>query len=461
MNLFIMPHPPILVEEIGKDQKKAASETVAGMEKIAEDIKAIAPKTIAIISPHGNVFSDGLCINIEDDISGSFVEYKQPSIRCDLKGDRQRALVICSGLRAADINCLALDKISAEKYNISTTLDHGALVPLYYILKQYTDFKLLHINIGFLPKAQMYKAGKIIADILGEDNVMIASGDLSHKLSTSGPYGYDKMGKTYDEYIVNAVKMDDYLKILSADGEMLEKAAQCAHKPLEMLTGALDGCSSKSSVYSYEAPFGIGYMTVKILRDNSDKSNLIDQYLEIKKEKDKNERAKEDEYVKLARNTIEQYVKHRTKRAIPENLSEELYIKQKGIFVSIKKEGKLRGCIGTIEPTKDSIAKEIIDNAIAAATRDPRFSEVQEDELRELDISVDILSVPEDILDKSKLDIKEYGVIVRKDFRRGLLLPNIEGVHSVDEQIAIALQKAEIKPDEEYTMQRFMVTRHK
>ena len=461
MNLFIMPHPPLAVAEVGQGHEKSIPKTIAGMNKIAEQIKAIAPKTIAIISPHGNVFSDGLCINIEDSLTGSFTQYHQPRLRIDVKGDLQKALVLCSGLRASGINCLALDEVTAEKYSISTEIDHGALVPLYFIMKQYIDFKLLHINSGFLPKAQMYQAGKILSEILGEGNVIIASGDLSHRLSEEESQEYDEMGAVYDEYIVKAIEDSDFLKVLSADEKMVERAGQCAHKPMEMLMGALDGFVSEGQVYSYESPFGVGYMTASIERSSADKEQLIDQYLEIKKGINEKKKAKEDEYVKLARDTIVHYVKNRKKPELPENLSEDLYVKQCGVFVSIKREGRLRGCIGTVMPTKPSIAEEIMDNAIEASTKDSRFTEVQENELEDLDIFVDVLSELEKVSDRKELDIKKYGIVVTKDYRRGLLLPNLDGVDSVDHQVAIALEKAEISQDEDFTIERFTVERHK
>ena len=120
----------------------------------------------------------------------------------------------------------------------------------------------------------------------------------------------------------------------------------------------------------------------------------------------------------------------------------------------------MRGCIGTINPTKENIANEIMENAISAATKDPRFSAISEDELQDLVISVDILFKAENIKSKAQLDVKTYGVIVRSGFKSGLLLPNLEGVDSVDEQISIALKKANIEEDENYKLQRFKVVRH-
>lgn len=285
MNLYIMPHPPLAIPEIGQGKEREISSTVEGMDKIAQEIKVISPKTIVIISPHGNIFSDGLCINIMDNLIGNFSRFHQPKLTVEVKCDFQKALVLCSGLRASGINCLALDEFTAQKYDASLELDHGALVPLYFIQKYYKDFKLLHINIGMLPKIQMYEAGKIMTDILGDDCVIIASGDLSHRLLKDGGE-YDEMGAVYDKHIVNSINDSDFLGILSSDAQMIERAGQCAQKPLEMLIGAMDGKSSQGTVYSYEGPFGVGYLTAKIESISTDKEHLINQYLQIKKDVD-------------------------------------------------------------------------------------------------------------------------------------------------------------------------------
>jgi MEMO1 family protein len=132
-----------------------------------------------------------------------------------------------------------------------------------------------------------------------------------------------------------------------------------------------------------------------------------------------------------------------------------------GVFVSLKKHGELRGCIGTILPTTNSIAQEIMQNAVSAGTGDPRFHPVEEHELEELQYSVDVLMSPESIEGAHQLDVKKYGVIVRSGYKSGLLLPNLEGVDTVEEQLDIVLQKAGISKGESYKMERFEVIRHK
>jgi len=169
---------------------------------------------------------------------------------------------------------------------------------------------------------------------------------------------------------------------------------------------------------------------------------------------------KEDFYVQLARNTIEKYITTGTIPDVPEGLPEEMYNRKAGVFVSVKKAGNLRGCIGTIMATKPSVAEEIISNAISAAVHDPRFEPIEPGELDKLSISVDVLGDAEKITSPSQLDVKRYGVIVTKGLRRGLLLPDLEGVDTVEEQVAIAKQKAGIGSGEDAGLERFEVIRH-
>jgi AmmeMemoRadiSam system protein A len=164
--------------------------------------------------------------------------------------------------------------------------------------------------------------------------------------------------------------------------------------------------------------------------------------------------------VELARKTIEQYVTSGTVPQPPDPLPEEM-AGRAGVFVSVHlKNGDLRGCIGTFEPVMPNIAQEIIQNAVSAATQDPRFPPIGADELGDLDISVDVLSAPEPCYSLEELDPKQYGVIVQCRGRRGLLLPDLEGVDTPEQQVGIAMRKAGIRPSESIALQRFTVKRY-
>ncbi len=164
--------------------------------------------------------------------------------------------------------------------------------------------------------------------------------------------------------------------------------------------------------------------------------------------------------VTLARESLTYYLKQGRLMDKPAELPEFLQGRA-GVFVSFKKGEQLRGCIGTFEPTQPTIAEEIIQNAVSAGTEDPRFWPIELAELPELEVSVDVLEAPEQIDSIDELEPKTYGVIVRKGRRSGLLLPDLEGVDTVTEQVSIAMQKAGIRPEEEIDLYRFTVTRYK
>lgn len=169
----------------------------------------------------------------------------------------------------------------------------------------------------------------------------------------------------------------------------------------------------------------------------------------------------ESPHVRLAKESLESYVRERKTIGIPEWVPEEFLKRRAGVFVSLKKAGGLRGCIGTISPVRENIAEEIIENAISAGAHDPRFEQVSADELSALTYSVDVLGEAERIETTDELDVRKYGVIVTAGYKRGLLLPDLEGVDTPEEQVSIALQKAGISPYEDYLMERFRVDRFK
>ncbi len=168
----------------------------------------------------------------------------------------------------------------------------------------------------------------------------------------------------------------------------------------------------------------------------------------------------EDAYVRLAAQSYTYYLKNGRALPLPGNLPEEMRNRRAGAFVTLHKGGMLRGCIGTISPIRPSLAEEIIMNAVSAAFSDPRFPPLREEELPEIVCSVDVLEPPEAIESTAQLDVKEFGVIVTSGRRRGLLLPNLEGVDTVEEQVDIARRKAGIGAGETFSLERFRVVRH-
>ena len=164
--------------------------------------------------------------------------------------------------------------------------------------------------------------------------------------------------------------------------------------------------------------------------------------------------------VKLAKDAVERYIRERTVLPVrDEDLTPEMR-ERAGVFVCLKVRGMLRGCIGTFEPAEKDVATETVRNAVSAATSDPRFTCVRAEELPEIEYSVDVLTPPERVSGPADLDPKRYGVIVQAGRRRGLLLPDLEGVDTVEYQVSIAMQKAGIMPGTPVTLYRFEVKRY-
>lgn len=227
------------------------------------------------------------------------------------------------------------------------------------------------------------------------------------------------------------------------------------------MAGALDRNSVESKVLSHEATYGVGYGVAEFTVTGQDPSRAFgDLYLAKQAIDIRMKASKSDDYALLARKAIEQYLVQGSVLT-PNPLIHEALLREKaGVFVSIHENGELRGCIGTTSASKKNVAEEIIANAIEAATRDPRFPAIEAKELPYLDISVDVLSPYETIASVEDLDVKKYGVIVENGDRRGLLLPNLDGVDTVEEQLNIAKRKAGIAPEERVTIYRFEVVRH-
>jgi AmmeMemoRadiSam system protein A len=447
---YVFPHPPIVIPEVGRGNESGAQKTIDACKKAAEMISAEQPSVIIITTPHGPVFQDYVYMSMSKELKGSFANFGVPNVKLQFENDVALAESIARHAERKGIRAGGLEKRIMNRYDITGELDHGALVPLYFVSRAYRGFKLVHISISGYPKQQLYEFGMCIRDAVAESEenaVFIASGDLSHRLSHSGPYGYHPEGPRYDDMIVKTLSEMDIEKLMDIDFEFCERAGECGFRSFVMMAGAFDGFDIEPEIYSYEGPFGVGYAVGRF---------------EVKgMNPEKKFQKKEDPYVELARKALEAYVKTGEIIDVPEGLPDEMTENRAGAFVSLKKYGQLRGCIGTISPAYSNIAQEIIGNAISAGTRDPRFHPVRKDELDGIVYSVDILGEPEPIESIDQLDVKRYGVIVRAGRRSGLLLPDLEGVDTPEEQVSIALRKAGIRPDENYRMERFEVVRHK
>ena len=453
----MVPHPPLIIPQVGRGSESQVETTIRSYQKVAEDIAKLAPDTIIISSPHCVMYSDYFHISPGETAKGSFAGFRAASVKFREEYDTELVREIC---RLADEKRFPAGTMGERERE----LDHGTMVPLYFIRQNYQDFRIIRLGLSGLALTRHYELGQIIKEAVehtGRRAVYVASGDLSHKLQSYGPYGLSPEGPRYDQRIMEVMGSGDFGQLLEFDETFCEKAAECGHRSFVIMAGALDGQSVEVKKLSHEDVTGVGYGICEFFPGPEDTDRLfLKTYLDQKKSECEKQRSQEDPYVALARQSLEQYILSRKEIAIPDSLPEEMTHDRAGIFVSIHEHGRLRGCIGTILPTTECIAREIIRNAISASTRDPRFDPIDPDELPWLEIHVDVLGKPEKIRSTEELDVKRYGVIVTKGLKRGLLLPDLDGVDTVEQQVSIAKRKAGISQKDNVELERFEVIRH-
>ena len=424
VSALFVPHPPIILPEIGHGEEQAIQATITAYHHAAETIRHSQPDTLVILSPHAPFHAQAFTISIAPQESGHLGRFGAPHVTIDVETDRELIDVVAR---------------SGSPLRLTTQagpLDHGTLIPLRFLFTDRFHPRIVRIGLsGNSREAHAALGAHLVsaADQLHRRIAIIASGDLSHRLKPDGPYGYDPSGPRFDTQFIHALQHNDFGAIARMNPELCDEAGECGYRSALIMGGALSKVPMTSSVLSYEGPFGVGY-AVAVFTPG-------------------------DPLVRWAKAVIEAHVNGTTP---DENLGKhpDLRHHRAAVFVSLHRHGQLRGCIGTLAPTHPNLTEEIRHNAISACSHDPRFYPVIAEELADLEIGVDVLSAPVPIRSIDELDVKRYGVIVSSGGRRGVLLPDLEGVETVVDQVAIACRKAGIDPNEPYTMERFEVVRH-
>ena len=454
---FMVPHPPMIVPEIGQGSEEQVRETARAYERVADEVAALAPDTLIITSPHSVMYADYFHISPGKEANGSFRRFRAAGVRFSERYDTALVQRICD---LADAEGLPAGTMGERE----AALDHGTMVPLWFIRQKYTAGKIVRIGLSGLPLTEHYRLGQIIAraaEETGTRAVLIASGDLSHKLQEYGPYGFAKEGPEYDRRILDVCGRAAFGELFDFDEAFCEKAAECGHRSFVIMAGAFDGLRVKAEVLSHQDVTGVGYGICTFYPEGADGERHFLKIYQEKTERECREKAeKSDAFVRLARASVEAWVLRHERISVPEGLPEEMLARRAGTFVSLHRNGSLRGCIGTIMAVRENVAEEIIDNAISACSRDPRFLPVAAGELAGLEISVDVLGDLEPVASPDELDVRRYGVIVTHGRKRGLLLPNLDGVDTVADQIRIARRKGGIRESEPVSLERFEVVRH-
>lgn len=446
----IAPHPPIMVPEIGGDAIADVRRSIDAMRELTERLIHSGAETVIIISPHAPLEPGAFVAYEGPQLSADFANFRAPAAGAQAELDSDLLSEIAGAAAEED---LATIKIKGD-------LDHGTAVPLYFLQRNGWQGRVVALGYSFLSNEDHLRFGRCIGTAirkLGRPVAFIASGDLSHRLKPGAPAGYNSQAYLFDEEVVSAIRSGATDRIVKMDRELRRIAGECGYRSMLVAIGVAKGSEPRCEVISYEAPFGVGYMVAQLLSEPlavASEANQVHQSTEAAS-------GAQAALPALARRVIEAFVTTGEIIDAPDPVSDFLN-QRAGCFVSIKtREGDLRGCIGTIEPVKDTLAEELSANAISAATRDPRFSPVRKDELPVLKYSVDVLTTPERCR-MEDLDPKIYGVIVEdhEGARRGLLLPNLKGIETAAQQVEIAARKAGIVPGPDIKLFRFRADRY-
>jgi AmmeMemoRadiSam system protein A/AmmeMemoRadiSam system protein B len=448
----IAPHPPIMVPEVGRDAIAEVRASIDGMAELTQRLIASQAETVVIISPHAPLEREAFIAYDGPRLHGDFSNFRAPTATLNAELDDELLNQITR--TAANQQLIVLRVRGFD-------LDHGTAVPLYFLQRNGWRGKVIALGYNFLSNDDHLRFGRCIREAiqqLGRRAAFIASGDLSHRLKRDAPAGYYPDAHLFDEQVVDAIRNCATQRIVEIDPELRRAAGECGYRSMLVAIGACGSLDPNCDVISYEAPFGVGYLVAQLSAVSEPPAVAGGLVAE---DQPPATAGGSDSIPALARFTIETFITTGNIISPPSDLP-PFFAARAGCFVSIKTHnGNLRGCIGTVEPVKNTLAEEIIYNAVSAATHDPRFPPVRADELANLRYSVDVLSEPEPCR-LADLDPKLYGVIVEHEggHPRGLLLPNLQGVESARHQVDIAARKAGIDPKGNLKLFRFRADRY-
>lgn len=466
----VVPHPPVLLPEVGHDMAREVEPTVQALQDLGRTIAGYEPETLVLISPHGPLLRDSMAIGLAPEAQGDFGNFEAPDVKLSVRCDVDLAAAIQDACARVAIQVTPVDRNTRPDGDGQVyTLDHGAAVPLHFLLPLLGDVRVVLLGYSWQPRATHLAFGQRVRQACEESGkrvVYIASGDLSHRLTKTAPAGYDPQGQVFDEEIVAGLAAGDWERIRALPAELVERAGVCGYNSVLTLAGAM-GDNVEGRVLCYQGPFGVGYVVAEVepraagakpaqvpVATASSQSAAV----ELEQTFTFDDAPFGEQVLRLARTSLQAYVHVGKALRLPDEVPDE-FRKQQSCFVTLREHGQLRGCVGTIEPARENLAWEIVDNAIGSGSRDYRFLPVAAAELGQLAYSVDVLSPMEVVPDISGMDPAIYGMVVRQGGRVGVLLPGIPEVMDAQQQFEVCCQKAAITSKENVELARFTVTR--
>ncbi len=450
---IFMPHPTSIIPEVGGDAALKGIEEE--MTELSHYIASKKPDTLVVISAHAEGYRDYFQVFDGEVGIGSLASFGAHEVNFRLLYDKEFVRLLSA--EASSVNFPA-----GTTGDRGSFLDYGTMVPLYFVQKAYSNFRLVRIGVSSLSLLDHYRLGKLIRSVsekLRRKVIVIASGELSHHLSREGYFGYSEDGAKYEETACKILKTGNFLQLLTQNRFVLANAGECGNRSLCIMAGALDAQRLKVSHFLHVEHDGIGYATALYEVLGADASRSFEQlYLSKEAYEVVSEIAHAHPFTQLARKAIQVYVSEKARIAIPEET--EFLSPAKPVFVTLKLHGSLHGCIGAIKPAQKNLGAEIIENAISTA-KDPRFPSLTRDDFPYLSVSVDILGALQRVHSIYKLDPKRYGLYLQCDKRHAFILPNQEGIETIEEQLEAAKRKAGVEYDDPLTLYRVPVTHYR
>ena len=436
----LMPHAPILVPGVGGTRLAEAQATADAMSMVADHAASSHPGTIVLISPHSPRQHGTFGIWRTSRLRGSLESFGSPEDRVDLPMDQAFADRL---EQEAERRALRTWRISREP------LDHGALVPLCYLAKAGWGGPTVILSLNFPGEGGLDELGHAIvaaAQGLRRRTAVIASGDMSHRLTPSAPGGFYPEAYRFDEAFIEILRRGAAGELQRIDPALQEEAGEDVVDSTVVALAASGYRTDGHRVLSYEGPFGVGY-GVAILYEPGDQMAAREAGPVVL--------TKYEELPAVARRAVAAELAGRAEA--PPVRAGGILAERRAVFVTLRtSRGGLRGCRGRLAPKENDLVRETWQCAVEAALHDYRFPPLTAPELPEVSFSVTILGEMEPVVSHEMLAPAIYGVVVTAvDGRKGVLLPAIAGIATVKQQLAIARQKADIGPEEWIKIQRF------
>ena len=440
----LMPHAPVLIPDVVGDRAAAAQASGRAMRAAAARVVSSQPETLVLISPHSPRRPGAFGIWAGERLQGTFAQFNAPGVQVSLPNDAPfaRQIVAEAGKRG-----LATWMIRDQ------TLDHGALVPLWFLAQAGWTGPTVILSLTDRADTGLVALGEAIAAAArasGRRVAIVASGDMSHRLAPNAPCGFHPQAHQFDETFMALIRNGDYHGIETITPNLRELAAEDAVESTLIAAAAVDWKTTGGEVLNYAAPFGVGYGVAVLFSEQSTPANPPPPPGQ--------DPCRDGAILPaLARQSVEAALSG-SSEAAPEAAGQYLGARC-GIFVTLReRDGTLRGCVGTLSPACPNLVAETWRSARLAALQDSRFPQVQADELPNLRFDVSVLHSMEKISSSAELDPARYGVVVStEDGRRALLLPGIAEIKTSEQQLSCARKKGSIGAREPVTLQRFQV----